>query len=409
MRFLMVTSFFPPHHFGGDAVYVRQLVDALRIRGHDVDVVYCYDAYRISGGKIGRPKHDTNTNGAGVVLSLESRYGSLSPLITQMTGQPGLKWSVLKDIFDKDYDVVHFHNMSLIGGPGILPMSKAPLTLFTAHEHWTVCPTHIFWKYKTKACDSRQCFLCQIRSGRPPQLWRYTNLMNSAFESVDHVFAPSKFTKGALQDGGIKRPISVLPLFAPASFEKLAVQMPPAAEPTFLFVGRVTRSKGIVELIKLFSKRPSYKLKIVGEGDLKEPLCKSVGVGKNIEFLGRQSRERLPTLYRQATAVILPSLAPESFGLTTIEGFAQGTPAIVRDAGGAGEIIEQTGAGIVYRTDAEALDAMDKLASNSEYRDGLGEIARQSFLQKYTERHHVDAYMGKVAELFPNETRAHPL
>jgi glycosyltransferase involved in cell wall biosynthesis len=398
MRFLMATSFFPPHHFGGDAVYVRQLVDALRQRGHEADVVCCYDAYRISGGQVDLEAAEEDDT----VVRLASPFGKLSPVITHLTGDPGLKRAALRSIFERDYDVVHFHNVSLIGGPGVLPMSRAPLTLFTAHEHWSVCPTHIFWKNQSKACDKKECFSCQIRSGRPPQLWRYTSLAANAFKSVDHIFAPSAFTKGALEEGGILRPMSILRLFAPKAYEQVALDSP-ELQPTFLFVGRVTKSKGVAELVRLFAQRPAYRLQIVGDGDLLEELRESSKDMTNVEFLGRQSRAQLPALYRRATAVILPSLAPESFGLATIEGFTQGTPAIVRDAGGAGEVIRETGAGFVYKTDAEALAAIDKLATDADCRSRLGAIARESFLRLYTEERHVDAYMAHIADMLQQQ------
>ncbi len=406
MRFLMVTTFYPPHHFGGDATYVRQLSSGLRDKGHKVDVVYCYDAYRISGGDIGRHTDDDagdidrdgygDDDSSGSVRKLTSRFGPLSPLYTQLTGRPGIKHSKLQKIFDRPYDVVHFHNISLIGGPGILSMSKAPLTLFTAHEHWTVCPMHIFWKNRSKPCDKRACFSCQIRSGRPPQLWRYTKLLKSSFEKVDLVFAPSQFTQRALQAGGIERPNIVLKLFAPSAFDTLVANEGTSARPSFLYVGRVTHSKGVGPLTDLFLKRPEYDLKIVGQGDVLSALRRKCAGADNIAFLGKQLQSELPTLYRRATAVILPSLAPETFGLATIEGFSQGTPAIVRDSGGAGETIRETGAGIVFKTDNEALVALDSLAKNRTYRDKLGALARQAYLDRYTERRHIDTYLSHI-------------
>jgi glycosyltransferase involved in cell wall biosynthesis len=397
MRFLMVTTFYPPHHFGGDAIYVCQLTEALRARGHSVDVVYCRDSYRISGGR-NEDKGEERTE-TGEIIQLESRFGRLSPLLTQMTGRPFLKLSKLKEIFGRPYDVVNFHNLSLIGGPGIMPMSKARVTLFTAHEHWAVCPTHILWKNRSKACDKRRCFTCQIRSGRPPQLWRYTNLFKLGFESVDQIFAPSVFTKRMLEAGKIERPISVLRLFASSDFETLAPAGPALTTPTFLYVGRITRSKGISELINAFSQRPNYKLQIVGDGDLMGSIAAATRGLDNVDLLGPQSRAALPGLYRRATAFILPSLAPESFGLATIEAFAQGAPAIVRDAGGAGETIRETGAGLIFTTDNEMLAAIDQLAKDQAFRDNLGNRARQSFLKLYTEQIHVDAYLKHVEGL----------
>lgn len=46
MRFLHLTTFYPPHSFGGDAVYVYRLCHALADAGHEVDVVYCLDLER---------------------------------------------------------------------------------------------------------------------------------------------------------------------------------------------------------------------------------------------------------------------------------------------------------------------------------------------------------------------------
>ncbi len=393
MRFLMVTTFYPPHHFGGDGAYVDQLSEALRAGGHEVDIVYCYDAYRISSGKVERDReHNSKAN---TVYRLENRAGPLSPLYTQMTGRPGFKRPSLEAIFKNPYDVVHFHNISLIGGPGILSMSNAHVTLFTSHEHWSVCATHIFWKNRAKACDKRTCFSCQLRSGRPPQLWRYTNLLTRSFAKVDHIFAPSEFTKKTLLDHGIGRSISVLPLFAPAAFETLASSIP-ADAPSFLYVGRITRSKGIDKLIDLFKQRPHYNLKIVGDGDLLSMLKRKATNSTNIEFLGHVPRPGLAKLYRSAWAVILPSIAPETFGLVTIEGFAQGTPAIVRNVGGAGEVVRHTGAGIVYDTDEQALAAIDALATDRARRDRLGNIAREAFLNCYTEKTHVKVYLDKI-------------
>ena len=48
MRFCMVTTFYPPYHFGGDGTYVRALSEALVKRGHEVTVVHCEDAYRLA-------------------------------------------------------------------------------------------------------------------------------------------------------------------------------------------------------------------------------------------------------------------------------------------------------------------------------------------------------------------------
>ncbi|MDZ7784930.1 MAG: glycosyltransferase [Halioglobus sp.] len=85
----------------------------------------------------------------------------------------------------------------------------------------------------------------------------------------------------------------------------------------------------------------------------------------NIQFLGAVPQSTLVDYYRRACAVILPSLAPETFGLTVVEAFACGTPAIVRAAGGNRETVDATGAGFVYSNDTELRAALDAFYRDS--------------------------------------------
>ena len=392
MRFCMVTTFYPPYHFGGDATYVRALSRALTARGHTVEVVHCEDAYRLSG-KDADPRVAGEDEGI-LVHRLKSRLGPLSPLITQQTGRPGLKAGALRAILKRDFDVVNFHNISLVGGPAILELSAAPVTLYTLHEHWLLCPTHIFWKNRSKACDVKQCIRCSLRSGIPPQWWRYTGLIKRAIAHVDVFLAPSEFTAQRHRESGIA-PVQVLPLFSildPGSPDDDIV----LSRPCFLFVGRVTASKGILAVLAQFANLPEYDLTVVGEGDLRAGLERQYAGHANIHFLGQIPQDELTVLYRGATALVFPSLAPETFGLSIAEAFACGTPAIVRDAGGSRELVDATGGGVVYRTDAELLHALHKLAGDGGLRAQLGQRARAGFEKHYTQQRHVDTYLACI-------------
>lgn len=398
MRFLMVTSFYPPHHFGGDAVYVRQLSRALVQRGHSVRVVYCYDSYAASGGKLGA---DVVREDDGVeVHMLSSRFGVLSPLLSHQTGWAGLKARTIASELSAPVDVVNFHNVSLMGAPAILSQATAPVKLLTSHDHWLVCASHIFWKNGREPCDKRTCLRCQIASKRPPQLWRGTGMLNRRLAALDRILAPSAYTAAEIARQYPALPSSVLPLFAPTAYDILA-EGTVSEEPRFVYAGRVTRSKGIDRIARLFRHRPGYRLDVLGDGDLLGPLRSELGDLPNVEFHGQLEQHELPRFYRRATATILPSLAPESFGLTTIEGFAQGTPAIARDAGAAGEPIRQHGAGIVFDTDEAALEALDRLAGDAALRMEMGERARKAYLRYYTQDVHLEAYLREVAGSTP--------
>lgn len=389
----MVTTFYPPYHFGGDGTYVRALSEALVKLGHDVTVVHCEDAYRLAS----KQPHVDTASTTVTIHRLRSRWGMLSPLLTQQTGYPMLKKAALAEILAQEFDVVHFHNLSLIGGPGLLALSKAKVNLYTLHEHWLICPTHILWKDRAKACDQRQCVRCCMKSGIPPQWWRYTSLIENSLKYIDCILSPSQFTAQQHIEQGIDRPIKVLPLFSYLSPAEYSDQ--PQTQRGFITVGRITASKGVAELVRAFAQWPDLQLQVVGDGDLLPSLKQRYGEAKNIQFLGQVSQSSLQQLYQGATALILPSLAPETFGLTVVEAFACGTPAIVRIAGGNREAIDQSGAGFLYEDDQQLRAVIDQFENEPSLRSVLGAKARAAYEQLYTEQRHVDDYLTTVDEL----------
>ena len=392
MRFCMITTFYPPYHFGGDAIFVRALARALIACGHQVDVVHCENAYRLRRAEaaVMTPEDD------GVVVHrLRSGFGWLSPVITQQTGRPGVKARQLRAVFERNFDVVNFHNISLIGGPGVLSMSKAPVNLYTLHEHWLLCPAHTFWKNRIQACDRPECLRCCVRSGIPPQLWRYTGLIGSSLGNVDALLSPSHYTATRHRTAGLGPPIHVLPLFTDLDPERIEPYVPPR-RPCFLFVGRVTASKGIVPLLEEFSTLPDYDLLIAGDGDLRPELQLKYAGHPHIRFIGALPHRELVAVYRNATALVLPSLAPEVFPLSILEAFACGTPTIVHNCGGSREAVDATRGGMVYESPAELRRALRELAVNADLRAALGQRARSGYEQHYSRERYLDRYVDLI-------------
>jgi glycosyltransferase involved in cell wall biosynthesis len=325
--------------------------------------------------------------------------GLLAPLVSQQTGLPGLHRPALEAIFAKPFDVLHFHNISLMGGPGVLRMGEARARLMSLHDHWLICSTHALWKNRAHACDKRTCFSCSIRSGLPPQLWRYTALRERSLESVDRLLSPSSFTAEMHRANGIKAPIEVLPLFS--SIEGAAKRDPHSRR--ILFVGRVTALKGIESLLRVVAGMPDIELLVIGQGELRPPLTAQYAKHSNIRFLGKIDQEQLADYYAAAAAVVFPSLVPETFGLTIVEAAACGAPAIVsKISGGAAELVNTTGGGLLYETEAELADTIRRVIDDRALRDRLGALARSGYEQRYTKEQHIAAYLRQIDEILQN-------
>ena len=181
LNFLHLTTFYPPYSFGGDAMYIYRLSHALAEAGHHVDVIHCVDSYHLLHPK--EPEVQFTGHPNVVTHGLRSGYGWLSPLLTQQTGRSFLKGKAIRDILkSRQYDVIHYHNISLLG-PEILTLESKEgrnVKMYTTHEHWLICPTHVLWKFNSGPCDKPDCLRCTLQAKRPPQIWRYTRMLANA-------------------------------------------------------------------------------------------------------------------------------------------------------------------------------------------------------------------------------------
>ena len=399
LRFCMITTFYPPYNFGGDGISVHRLSNALAHRGHKVDVIHCVDSYRLLAGR--EPTKDYDDHPNVKVHGLRSKFGFLSPLMTHQAGFPFFKSTPIRHILDKGFDVIHYHNISLVGGPKILEYGHG-IKIYTMHEYWLVCPTHVMFRFNRKTCKRPQCLLCSLAYMRPPQLWRYLGLMKRAAKHVDSFIAPSRFVRDKHLQMRFNAPIAHVPSFVPLVNETLpsAKQSAHVSEqPYFLFVGRLEKLKGVQTLIPLFHHYHKAQLFIAGTGNYERPLRMLAKDSENIRFLGHISGRQLDALYRNAIAVIVPSICFEIFGLVIVEAFRQQTPVIVRNIGGMPELIEENGGGVIYDTDKELLAAMGRLLADPSYGCDLGRLGYEAYCRKWTEEAYLKAYLELIHDI----------
>jgi len=135
------------------------------------------------------------------------------------------------------------------------------------------------------------------------------------------------------------------------------------AGPMILFLGKLTPRKRLDVLVRAAAalRRPDWQLVIAGNdmgaGGTTRALIRSIGIESRTRFVGLlRGRDRLQAL-ADADVLVYPS-QDEIFGLVPLESLLCGTPVIVADDSGCGEVIASTGGGQVVR-----MGDVDQLAS----------------------------------------------
>jgi glycosyltransferase involved in cell wall biosynthesis len=400
LNFLHLTTFYPPYSFGGDALQIYRLSHALADSGHHVDVIHCVDSYHLLHP--GPPAVPFKEHPNVVRHELRSGFGALSPLLTQQTGHTSLKRKSIEQVLQgRRYDVIHFHNISLLGPEvlSLLPERGQAVKIYTTHEHWLICETHVLWKFNREPCQKPECLRCTLQAKRPPQLWRHTGLLDRMVSHVDQFVAPSRFTAGMHAARGFSKPVAVLPNFIDRVDDDWRQPGPrPQVAPYFLFVGRLELIKGLQTVIALWNRVPKYDLLIAGTGNYEPQLRTMAAENPRIKFLGPLAQRELGALYYHALACIVPSVTYETFGMTSVEAFARKTPAIVRDLGALPEVIEDSGGGLVYRTDDELLCALNQISGSPALRAELGERGYDAFTERWCREAHLKQYFDFLHE-----------
>src|SRR2546421_540133 len=197
--------------------------------------------------------------------------------------------------------------------------------------------------------------------------------------------AISDSTRDDLVRRGIRRErVDVLdPVVESACYSPDAA-VPRAATPTFLYVGRLKRYKGVETAVRAVAlaraARPDVTLEIAGQGDDRgrlERLAGELGQGDAVRFFGFVSEEAKRRLLRRAWAVVLPS-PKEGWGISNVEAAACGTPALASDSPGLRESVRQGETGfLVPHGDVRTLaDRMLQLAADPALVARLGRGAR---------------------------------
>jgi glycosyltransferase involved in cell wall biosynthesis len=172
-----------------------------------------------------------------------------------------------------------------------------------------------------------------------------------------------------------------------------------------LFVGRLTRQKGVDLLLRALALLPAtVTLDIVGDGEERdnlEGLASSLGVGDRLVWHGSQPGHALPAFYRRAVALAVPS-TDEGLGLVAVEAQLCETPVVALASGGLIDVVEDGVTGLlVQQRDPAALGAaIAALLDRPDRGAAMGREGRERALSQFdpsvAARRYVDIYRSAL-------------
>ena len=250
-------------------------------------------------------------------------------------------------------DVMHLHNpnpLISMAVVGVADRLGVPVVM-TVHNHRHVCIKGVLRR------DGRPCHDCEHR-GAP-----WPGVLHSCYRDS---FAQSAVTAGALVahrddyltvsrfiavSSSIRRSllttgipaerITVHPHAVPV--EALDGQPDPPAERTFLYLGRLDEDKGVGMLLDAWARHPAGalgRLRVVGAGPLTDQVRALAAGRSDVEAVGAVAPADVGALIGASTAVLIPSLVEESFGLVALESFARRRPVLSTGSGGLADVLD---------------------------------------------------------------------
>lgn len=334
MRILLVHNYLSTR--GGEDVMFDSTVKLLKERKHEI-YTYKKQSINVERNKISQMKAALN------MFSNQDVKKELCTIINSFRPQ-----------------IAHISNIFPLITPLIYPLLKSfniPIVQ-SIHSHRLLCPKSTFYR------NREVCTLCIDKKFAYPTIFYgcyhnsrlasfffstsfYYHQMHDKLSLIDRFLFPATFARN-LHIKYLPIPKSKT-IVIPNFIQEMKINTEIKKEKNlFLFVGRLSEEKGILNLLNIFTELPHIKLVIIGQGPLEKKVLQ-YSKYKNIIIKGYVSKEEVYTHMQKAMFTIIPSAPLYEFGpLALIESYACGTPVIAPKAGGFNERITDKKNGFFY-------------------------------------------------------------
>jgi glycosyltransferase involved in cell wall biosynthesis len=199
----------------------------------------------------------------------------------------------------------------------------------------------------------------------------------------------------------------IMPRVAPMPVET-TIFTPRSGSPPgdrLLFVGRLTKQKGVDVLLRTLAiLPPHFDLDVVGDGEEREALgslARTLGVDARVVWHGAQPAEALPEFYRSALALVVTSV-DEGLGLVAVEAQLCETPVVAFASGGLIDVVEHgvTGMLVESRDPGALASAVEAVRARPDRGAMLGRAGRERALSIFepavVARRYLDIYRSAI-------------
>ena len=279
--------------------------------------------------------------------------------------------NIQKVINDFEPDIVHVHSLriSSLTYSVLKPIinRKIPIVM-TLHDCFQICPMMALTTNNNTLCKDVKCKKNKIHcllnncANNYEQSFRYmmmsiVNKITGYDKFVSKFISPSDALKNILInncDFLNEDNVTTIYNFIPNKYEFSDINTLKEKNKYFLYVGRLSKEKGVINILKAALKLPkNIEFRIAGNGPYEKVLKKYVEDNNlnNIMFLGHLNKQQLQNVYKECISIITPSVCYESFGLTNIEAAINCKPTISSNAGALPEVVNINETGLIYQYD----------------------------------------------------------
>lgn len=369
-RFLVLTSLFPPHHYGGYELQCRDVSRRWRRKGHHVTVL-CSDHLR---DDVARAVDEGDVRRQ--LRWYWDDHEIVRPSLPKRLGIERYNRSVLRSVLEQVRpDVISVWQMGA--------MSLGLLDTLREYGRPVVCVIDDDWLDYGPAVDAWMrpfrnrpsvASLGARLSGLPTGLAHLPSFAELCFISDVCRRRAAEVTGWDLSDAEV----------VPAGIDTEAFPVTGRDQPEWrwrLYMpGRIDPRKGIATAINaMIDLPPSVHLTVDGSGDVRHRaelmrLAEELGLERRVDFV-ESERHNLRTRYRAADACLFLPTWEEPFGLVPLEAMACGTPVVATGAGGSGEFLaDGENCVLTPKGDAPALaETLNRLAADPDLRARIAE------------------------------------